>query len=116
VASTDPLPNADDTITYRLKHPMRPIKGSEHTDPETLKLRPVYVGDLRAIDKDGLGSTDVTCILISRLSGLDSEDADRLHCADFQAIAGVIAARLGKETGLSEMLSALASRPTGEIA
>jgi hypothetical protein len=106
------LPNPDETITHTLKYPMmnpRPL------DPSELRLRPVYVGDLRAIDRD-LSSSESTAILISRLSGLDIKDVDRLHVSDYQAMAGVIAARMGKEAGLAAMLLAIASRQTGETA
>jgi hypothetical protein len=106
------LPNPDETITYTLKYQM--LRSTE-MDPKQLRLRPIYVGDLRAIDRD-LTVTESTAILISRLSGLDTEDIDRLHQSDYSAIAGVIAERTGKETGLAAMLQAMASRQTGETA
>lgn len=106
------LPNPDETIIHVLKYPMLNAKP---LDPSELRLRPIYVGDMRAIDGD-LSSTDSTAILISRLSNLDIKDVDRLHSDDYRAIAGVIAARMGKEVGLASMLLALASRPTGETA
>lgn len=114
-AILDQLPNPDETITYKLRYPMLKIKGSEYADPTELRLRPIYVGDLRAIDRD-LSTTESTSLLISRLSSIDTKDVDRLHEADYSAIAGVIAARTGKETGLAAMLLALSSRPTGETA
>ncbi len=107
------LPNPDETVTYTLKYPMLDAKPMDSAD---LRLRPVYTGDLRAQDKSEYSSTDATAVLISRLSGLDIKDVDRLHESDYRAIAGVIAGRLGKETGLAAMLLALASRPTGETA
>lgn len=112
-----PMPNGDETITHRLKFAMLPIKGSDTPgieDPKSVRLRPVYVEDLEAIDRDGLSATATTMVLIGRLTGMDAADVRRLHVADYQAIAGVIAARLGKEAGLASMLSALATRAAGE--
>jgi hypothetical protein len=113
------LPNPDETITHTLKHPMMPKPGSTSAglgDPSEVRLRPVYVADLEAIDKDDLSGTACTMLLISRLGNLDMADVRRLHQEDYQAIAGVIAARMGKGVGLSEMLLALASRQIGETA
>lgn len=113
------LPTSDsgETVTHRLKFPMLKIKGSDTPgieDPKSVRLRPVYVEDLEAIDREDLSTTATTMVLIGRLTGMDAADVRRLHVADYQAIAGVIAARLGKGAGLAAMLSELATRAVGE--
>jgi hypothetical protein len=111
------LPNGDGTITYRLKHKMKTIPGSDEQDPKTIKLRPVYISDVEAMEEHGRTELGRTMILIARLSGWDIDDVRRLRFGDYSAIAGEVAARLGKEDpGAAAMLSAVASQQIGGTA
>lgn len=113
---SDMLPNGDGTITYDLKHPLQPALTSSKLDPKSIKLRDVYVSDVEAME-DGKTELGRTMVLIAQLSGWDIVDVRRLRFADYTAIAGVVAARMGKEDpGIAALLSDVVTQLTGETA